>query len=67
MASRRFSQFRKIKAEKVPELPSGKNLGNRELKETTGPFKPVEGGKGSGFNRGVNFPELKAYVKKSGI
>ena len=67
MASRRFSQFRKIKASKISALQSGPNIGRQEIPEKVGPFKPVEGGKGSGFNRGVNFPELKAHVQKSGI
>lgn len=68
MASRRYSQFRKITAKKAPGLASGPNVGRQELSEKTGPFKPIGGdGSNSGFNKGVNFPVLKAYVKKSGI
>ena len=68
MASRRFSQFRKIKAKKAPGLTSGPNVGRQDIKESTGPYKPVGGeGSGSGFNRKTGFPVLKAYVKKSGI
>lgn len=68
MASRRYSQFRKIKAKKASGLQSGPNVGRQDISETTGPFKPIGGdGSNSGFNRGVNFPVLKAYVKKSGI
>ena len=69
--NRRYSQFKEKKISdggKAPALKSGPSAGTQDLKETTGPFKPIgDEGSNSGFNRGVNFPVLKAYVKKSGI
>lgn len=69
--NRRYSHFKERKLSdggKPPVGESGPNIGKQELKETSGPFKPIGGDESnSGFNRGVNFPVLKAYVKKSGI
>ena len=69
MASRRFTQFepRKLKVKKSPDLKSGPHLGNKEIPETTGPYTPLGGEAGSGFNRASNFPVVKAYVKKAGL